>query len=203
MDTIGEIAAQTNLLALNAAIEAARAGDQGRGFAVVADEVRELAEKASEAATSIAALIEEVQDESRRAVVAMDGGVEAVQSGAARMGAADEAFEAIRDRASRVREDIAQVAAAAAGLQAGTRAAEDVLREMVRLAESNAAASEQVAASAQETGASSEVAGAASSEVSQSSAELTGMVGVFRVWEPGRPDRRQSFRELEKRDQFV
>ena len=95
------------------------------------------------------------------------------------------------------------MAAAADGLQAGTRAAEDVLREMVRLAESNAAASEQVAASAQETGTSSEIAGAASTEVSQSSAELTEMVGVFRVWEPGRPDRRQKFRELETRDQFV
>ncbi|MGB5823426.1 MAG: methyl-accepting chemotaxis protein [Proteocatella sp.] len=56
--TIEDITFQTNILALNAAVEAARAGSAGRGFAVVADEVRNLAGKSSEAAKSIAVLIE-------------------------------------------------------------------------------------------------------------------------------------------------
>ena len=70
VQVIEDIADQTNLLALNVAIEAARAGEHGRGFSVVA-EVRNLAEKTVRATCEIFDTVGAIQEQSRRALAAM------------------------------------------------------------------------------------------------------------------------------------
>jgi methyl-accepting chemotaxis protein len=110
---IRDLANQTNLLALNAAIEAARAGEAGRGFAVVAAEVKSLAQESRGSAESIASMIGDLQDKSKKATEAVNLASVQVEQGGKDVAEALKSFNQIVQSIGKISSSTDEVSRAA------------------------------------------------------------------------------------------
>ncbi|SDS00824.1 methyl-accepting chemotaxis protein [Paenibacillaceae bacterium GAS479] len=142
-----EVSSQTQILALNASIEAAQAGASGRGFAVIAEEVRKLSIQSKESSAVIAMLIKQLQDGMEGFRAAMEDNRRLLHAQNEQTGLTIGSFEAIGASMVRISSGIETLYGQVDRTRSSCGQLRDSAVQVSDIAESTAAAAQQVLAS--------------------------------------------------------
>lgn len=143
---INEIADQTSLLALNASIEAARAGEAGRGFAVVADEIGKLANQSAESVDEISKTVKELQDNATKSIQVMNEINQAVDLQVSSLTETQRIMEKLHQELGKCFASVHSIDEMTNEIERQRTNVTETLTVLNRLAQDNAAVSEETAA---------------------------------------------------------
>ena len=167
-DIISSISEETTLLALNASIEAARAGEQGRGFAVVANEIQHLAEQSGNATDAIDRMVNDLLQDSDKAVEIMSYVREIVL-------AQSKDLENTMEVVQGVIQAVEASANSIASIEQQSNKLNDAKDEIVSVVESLSSIAEENAASTEETSAATAEVASSFNDVTDAANSLKGI----------------------------
>ncbi|MGN0495405.1 MAG: methyl-accepting chemotaxis protein [Lachnospiraceae bacterium] len=149
-DIISSISEETTLLALNASIEAARAGEQGRGFAVVANEIQHLAEQSGNATDAIDRMVNDLLQDSDKAVEIMSYVREIVLAQSKDLENTMEVVQGVIQAVEASTNSIASIEQQSSKLNEAKDEIVSVVESLSSIAEENAASTEETSAATAE-----------------------------------------------------
>ncbi len=173
------IAEETNLLSLNASIEAARAGEQGRGFAVVAAQIQKLAEQSNTSTKEIAQIINELMEDSEKAVATMDEVKEIMDAQSEKVERAGEAFGMVKAGIDASIKGVEAIEEKTIRLDDARANVIDIVQNLTAIAEENAASTQQTSASVTEVTAIVEDISQNASKMNAYASDLKDKTNVF------------------------
>ena len=167
MEIINSIADQTKLIAFNAALEASSAGEAGKRFSVVAAEIRRLADSVTDSTNEIEDKIEEIQNSINRLVITSEKGATTIAAG---MEASDDTAGNLADLVNAASQTSSAAQQISLSTQQQKTASNQVVIALREIVSASSHTSESIGRISQ-----------ISQEMTDMSAELSALVGKFKL----------------------